>query len=170
MAIRNQIRVGFVKEYVDSYATIVLKQGEDFFSEEERTLEETMTTRLTSLSQGNPDTKVDCLIAFDDTGDAYVLGVVGSENQPLPVPDEPGTLAHSNKTDNPIDLLEILITEKGKMSFAKTDPVNGPVELITILIDVIQYIATSTCPPGSPLSNSVQIALEAVKLTNYKKV
>jgi len=171
MTIRNQIRLAKVKEYTGNYATIVLCQGEEIFSEDDRTLEETMTTRLTSLSQALPDTDVDCLIAFDDTGDGYVLGVVGSDNQPLPQADDPAAIYHKNKTENPLEELETWLTGDGKIALAKLTATYGAVELVTILIDALELIATSTVPAGGgALSNAAAIAIEALKLTEYKKV
>lgn len=168
--IRNQIRLATVKEYTGNYAMVVLRQGEGFFDEADRTIEEVMLTRLNSGSQGNPDIGVDVLIAFDDTGDAYLIAVVGSDNQPLPASDEPGALVYKNVPTLSIDEIELKVTEDGKIGAGKTDPVLGPVDLITILIDALNYIATSTCPPGSPLTNAAMITAEALKLVNYKVV
>ena len=173
MAIRNQIRVASIKAYdtAKGYATIVLKQGGEWFSDNDRTIEEVMTLQLNTASQKLPDVGADCLIAFDDTGDPYVLGVIGSESQPIPEPLEPGTLVVANVTDDdPLSQLKMYLTAAGKLAGEKTSMAYGPIELITILIDVLNLIATSTCPTGAPLSNAASITLEALKLTEYQKV
>lgn len=171
MTVRNAIKVGYVKAYKGNYADIVLRQGADMYSEKDRTIEETMLTRITSLSQALPDTNVDCLLAFDDTGNAYVLGVIGSDNQPLPQPLDPAAIYHKNKVENPFDALETWLTGDGKISLAKLTATYGPVELIAILINALDLIATSTVPAGGgTLSNAALITAEKLKLTEYQKV
>lgn len=162
MTIRNEIRLATIDAYDGNYATVVLRQGEGIINAEDRTVEEVLTVRVNSLSQALPDTGMDCLIAFDNTGEGYVLGVVGSENQPLPAPDEPGTAVYDNGD------IKATITEAAEVSVEKTDLIFGPLELIEILSDALQLIGTSTCPPGSPLSNSVNILIEKTKLDSFK--
>ena len=177
--IRNSIRLATVLRYEGPYAAVALKQGEDMFGEEDRTVEEVMLTRSNSMSQNLPDVGVDVLIAFDDTGEPYLLGVVGSENQPPPAPDNPGTIVTDNGTVNAtmkddgeatLDNGEIKLTvsDDGKIAFDKTSLVLGPVELVTILVDALNLIATSTCPPGGPLSNAPLITVEKLKLAEFK--
>lgn len=162
MTIRNEIRLATVDSYDGSYAKVILKQGEGLLDVEDRTIEEVLTVRVNSLSQALPDTGADCLLAFDNTGEAYILGAIGSESQPLPTPTEPGTAVYDNGG------IEVAATEGAKLSVKKTDLVFGSLELLKILSDVIQLIGTSTCPPGSPLSNSVNILVEKTKLDSFK--
>ena len=98
--IRNSIHLAAVKEYEGPYATVVLKQGEGMFDEEDRTIEEVMLTLPNSMSQNLPDIGTDVLVAFDNTGEPYLLSVVGSENQPPPVPDNPSTIVVDNGVTN----------------------------------------------------------------------
>lgn len=169
--IRNQIRLATVKAYEGSYATVVLRQGEGFFSEEDRTIPEVMVTRNNSFSQSLPDIGVDVLIAFDDTGEAYLLKVIGSENQPIPKPDEPRTVVLDTGGDDPLKRIEALLTENAQVSLSKTDVVLGSLELIAILANVIKLIGSSTVPAGGgPLSNSVAILADQLKIESFKVV
>jgi hypothetical protein len=171
MTIRNQIRLATVKEYTENYVTIVLRQGEGFFSEEERTIPEVMVTRNNSFSQNLPDLDVDVLIAFDDTGEAYVLQVIGSDNQPLPKPDEPGTLVYDNGDDNPFKRIECLITQDAKLSAAKTDEILGALEIIDLLVEAIKEISISTVAAGGgPLLNASLILAFSEKIKSFKVV
>lgn len=169
--IRNQIRLATIKEYVDGYAVAVLRQGEGFFSEADRTIEEVMVTRANSYSQNLPDTGVDVLLAFDDTGEAYVLKVIGSGNQPIPKPDEPRTVVLDTGGNDPLKRFEALLTENAQVSLSKTDVTLGTLELIAILANVIELIGTSTVPAGGgALSNSVAILADQLKIESFKVV
>jgi len=166
--IKDSIRLANVKSYDGNYAIVVLQQGHG--SEADRTLEGVLPTRINMGSQELPNVGADVLIAFDHVGDAYLLKVIASDNQPLPNADEPETLVYDNLNEIPTDNIKCSITKAGKVAAEKTDPVHGPVELITILYDTINLIATSTCPPGSALTNAPAILIENIKLLGYKKV
>ena len=166
--IKDSIRLANVKGYDGNYVNVVLSQG--FGSEDERTIEGVLTTRVNVGSQDLPNIGADVLIAFDNVGDAYLLKTIGSDNQPLPEPDEPETLVYDNLNEDPLSNNKCYITKDGKIASEKTDVVHGPVELITILLDALTLIQTSTCPPGAALSNAPAILLEIQKLTGYKKV
>lgn len=171
MTIRNQIRLATVKEYTGNYATVVLRQGAGFFSEADRTIEEVMVTRNNSFSKNLPDTGVDVLIAFDDTGEAYVLKVIGSDNQPVPRPDEPRAIVTDTGGDNPLERIEAVLTEDAKASLSKTDVVLGALELIAILANVIDLIGKSTVPAGGgALSNAAAILADQLKIESFKVV
>lgn len=166
--IKDSIRLANVKGYDGNYAIVVLQQGHG--SEVDRTLEEVMPTRVNTGSQDLPNKGADVLIAFDHVGDAYLLKVIASDNQPLPNADEPETFIYDNLNEVSIDNIKCSITKAGKMAAEKTNAALGPVELITILIDALTLIQTSTCPPGAVLSNAPAIVIETTKLMGFKKV
>ena len=94
MTITNQIRVAQVDSYSGEYATVKLRERFKSSDDSELKVEDLMIIQVNRTSQALPPTGADVLVAFDNVGDAYVIGTIGSENQATPYPGDTGVIAH----------------------------------------------------------------------------
>jgi len=150
---------------VDGYATVKLPQYEGDIRD--LTIEEVVPVNTNSLSQFNPKIGDKVLVCFDHFGDSYLLGSLHCQQQPFTeplLPDQNQVVANDN--------ISLKQTALGQFGVTKNNIVPVPPftnnELLDIILTWMNLVNTSTCPPGSPLSNSVNMVLLYTLLLQFK--